>query len=274
MVWPTGSKRTASSIYRRYTTTITWRIFWPGVGYSLRPPVAAAWPGRYCTTIRSGQGDTYDNVRIDFTRLEGFWTADTNVNVNGGLIDGSCTGSNARTINTGQEGARFAGQCNQYWASGGGDNLTNVWFSYNTGFGPSYATADIMSEGGTSSVHNVRQASYQFIPGEGLAVGNYWEPQVSVQTSITGPTPSITGLHVIYPADTSPVTYTGFTNMQSGQDFYIRGTNANVTLQYNATYLTTCSGQNINLGTRHDLPPLLSVDQQWRDRDLRRGKPR
>ncbi len=197
----------------------------------------------------AGQGDTYENVRIDFTRLEGFYTADTNVNVNGGLIDGSCTGSNARTINTGQEGARFAGQCNQYWASGGGDNLTNVWFSYNNGFGPSYATADIMSEGGTSSVHNVRQASYQFIPGEGLAVGNYWEPQVSVQTSITGPTPSITGLHVVYPADTSPVTYTGFTNMQSGQDFYIRGTNANVTLQYNATYLTTCSGQNINLGT-------------------------
>ena len=197
----------------------------------------------------AGAGDTYTNVRIDGTRLEGFWTTDDAVTVSGGLIDNSCTGSNAVTINTGQQGSRFAAQCNQYWADGNKDNLSNVWFSYNIGvFGPTYATADIMSEAGSSSVRNVRNATYQSIAGEGVATGSYWDPQTFVQTFVTGPVPTMTGLKTIYPSDTSPITYTGFGKLQSGQDFYVRGTNANVTLQYNNTTLVTCSGQNVNLG--------------------------
>jgi hypothetical protein len=199
----------------------------------------------------AGAGDTYENVRIDFTRLEGFWTEDTNVNVNGGVIDGSCTGSNAATINTGQEGARFAGQCNQYWATGGGDNLTNVWFSYNPGFGPTYATADIMSEGGGSSVRNIRSASFQFIPGEGVMGGAYWEPQNQALTGVTiDPTygtTSIAGLSYIYFTATSPASTWGFQNARAGQDFYVQGGNSNVTLTNNPNLLT-CTGQNVNLG--------------------------
>lgn len=195
----------------------------------------------------AGAGDVYENIRIDFTRLEGFYTSDNSVTVTGGNIDGSCTGSNAQTINTGQEGARFAGQCNQYWATGGNDNLNNVWFSDNNGFGPTYKTADIMSEGGTSTVRNTRTASYQIIPAEGVAAGAYWDPQTFVQTNVTGPTPNMMGLKNVYPSDSAPITYTGFTNLQAGQDFYVRGSNANVTLQYNNPHLVTCSGKSINL---------------------------
>lgn len=197
----------------------------------------------------AGAGDVYTNVRIDGTRLEGFFTTDVDVTVAGGIIDNSCTGSNAQTINTGQEGARFAGQCNAYWTTGTNSNLSNVWFSYNSGvFGPTFATADIMSEPAQSSIRNVRQATYQSIAGEGVATGGYWDPQTAVQTNVTGPTPSMTGLKTVYPSETSPITYTGFTKLQVGQDFYVRGTNANVTLQYNSTTLVTCSGQNVNLG--------------------------
>jgi hypothetical protein len=119
----------------------------------------------------SGAGDFYDNVRIDFTRLEGFWTTDSSVSVNGGNIDASCSATNAATINTGQDGARFSGTCNQYFSTGGNDNLSNVWFSYNAGFGPSFATADILNEDGTSTVRNVRGATYQLIQGEGILGG-------------------------------------------------------------------------------------------------------
>jgi hypothetical protein len=68
-------------------------------------------------------------------------------------------------------------------------------------------------------------------------------------TNVNGPSPVITGLWQINPADTSPVTYTGFQKMMVGQDFYVMGGNANVTIQNDPPYLYTCTGQNINLGS-------------------------
>jgi hypothetical protein len=53
----------------------------------------------------------------------------------------------------------------------------------------------------------------------------------------------------INPNDSSPITYTNFTGIQTGQDFYVAGGNANVTLLNNPPYLITCTGANINLGT-------------------------
>lgn len=201
----------------------------------------------------AGFGDIYENVRIDFARLEGFYTNDASVTVAGGQIDGSCTGSNAVAINTGQEGTRFAGQCNQYWATGGNDNLSNVWFSYNNGFGPSYATADIMSEGGDSSVRNVRGATYQFVPVEGFLAGAYWEPSSyslsNVGVDRTYGTVSINGLRYVNITATTPTTTWAFTNTRFGQDFYVWGGNSNVTILADGSHVVTCSGQNINLGT-------------------------
>jgi hypothetical protein len=193
----------------------------------------------------AGAGDSYENIRIDFARLEGFYTNDNSVFVRDGVIDGSCTSPNAATINTGQESPRFAGMCTQYFADGGNDQLTGVWFADNNGFGPTYKTADILNESGSN--RNVT-GTYQVIPTEGIAAGIVWDPQTGVLTNVTGPTPSVQALAAIYPADASPINYTGFMNVESGQDFYILGGNGNVTLQYNYPYLVTCSGQNINLG--------------------------
>ena len=57
------------------------------------------------------------------------------------------------------------------------------------------------------------------------------------------------GQSLIYPVDSSPINYTGFTGMQPGQDVYIAGGNSNVTIATGSgiSWLTTCSGQNINL---------------------------
>ncbi len=201
----------------------------------------------------AGAGDTYTNVRIDGTRLEGFWTNDDAVTVSGGIIDNSCTGSNAVTINTGQGGARFAGQCNQYFADGSKDNLSNVWFSNNAGvFGPTYATADIMSEGGNSSVRNVRDATYQTISTEGIAGGGWWEPTTLALTNVnitpTYNVMNITGLKYVNPSDTTPMGMWGFVGARAGQEFYVKGGNSNVTMLHSVN-IVTCSGQDINLGT-------------------------
>jgi hypothetical protein len=200
-----------------------------------------------------GAGDNYENIRIDFARLEGFWTTDSSISVNGGNIDGSCTATNAATINTGQGDSRLAGTCNQFYSTGYNTNLNNVWFSYNSGFGPSYATADILNEGGTSQTRNVRGATYQLIPNEGLAGGGGWyEPSTLALTNVTKNaygTVDILGLQYVNIADTTPVGYWGFLNIRSGEDFYVKGGNSNVTLQYDGNHIVTCSGQNINLGT-------------------------
>ena len=219
----------------------------------------------------AGFGDIYSNVRIDFTRLEGFYTNDASVTVAGGQIDGSCTGSNAATINTGQEGTRFAGQCNQYWATGSNDNLSNVWFSYNPGFGPSYATADIMSEGGSSTVRNVRGATYQFVPAEGVQGGSFWEPSTLAATSVgidpTYGTVNVNGLRYVIITATTPTSTWAFTNTRYGQDFYVWGGNSNVTIQYDGNHIVTCSGKNINLGNvagyLHFQVIGINTDQTW-----------
>jgi hypothetical protein len=194
----------------------------------------------------SGAGDNYENIRVDFTRLEGVFISDVSVYVNGGVIDGSCTTPNAATINTGQEGARFAGMCNQYFAIGQNDRLNNVLFTDNNGYGPTYKTADILNEAG---IVRDTSGSFQWIPGEGLASGANWEPQTTVLTPVTGNGASIQGLKYIYPADTTPTGYGAFSQGSGGQDFFVLGGNANVTIVNYPPYLFTCSGQNINLGT-------------------------
>jgi hypothetical protein len=195
-----------------------------------------------------GANNHIENPRVDFTRLEGIFIKDVSVYVHGGIVDGSCTATNAVTINTGQEGAMFAGMCDQFFATGLGVNLSDTFFGDNNGYGPTYKTADILNYDFSATTRNVH-GTYQLIPAVGvMAVGGYWDPQTSVITNVTGPTPSMMGLKIVYPSESSPITYTGFTNLQMGQDFYVNGGNANVTLQYNASTLLTCSGQNINLG--------------------------
>jgi hypothetical protein len=209
--------------------------FWPQLGQ-----VGIAQP------YSAGLSDTYENVRIDFARLEGFWTEDQNVVVNGGLIDGSCTSPNALTLNTGPDYPQLAGTCNQLFAGGLGDRVYNLQFSQNGGFGPSYGTGDYaILDGAASGISGGPQP-----PKGGLGVlsGYYFQPTTTALTSVTGPIPSVTGLWQISPDDSSPITYTGFNNVQAGQDFYVAGGNANVTLLNNPPYLTTCTGQNINLG--------------------------
>jgi hypothetical protein len=215
---------------------------WPQLGQ-----VGIAQPYGY------GAGDTYTNVRIDGTRLEGFWTTDVDVSVMGGIIDNSCTASNAVTINTGQEGTRFAGQCNAYWSDNTLNNLDNVWFSYNGAvFGNTNATADIMMESSTSTVRNVRNATYQNIyPGEGYRGGGWWEPNTLALTNVTRDptygTLNVTGLKYVNPNDATAVNVAAFTGTKEGQDFFVKGGNSNDTL-ITSVWITTCSGQNINLG--------------------------
>jgi hypothetical protein len=222
-----------------------------------------------------GAGDFYDNIRIDFTRLEGFWTTDTGISVNGGNIDASCTATNAATINTGQYRSSFAGTCVQFFSTGDNGNLSNVRFSYNSGFGPSFATADILNEGGTSTVRNVRgQGStavvYQFIPIEGLLGGPYFDQANFSLTNVTANaygTVNALSLSYINIADTTPTSYWAFTNIRGGQELYVKGGNSNVTLQNDGNHLITCSGKNINLGTisgfLHFHVTGNNTDQQW-----------
>jgi hypothetical protein len=196
-----------------------------------------------------GFGDNIENVRVDFARLEGIWINDINVQVRGGLIDGSCTTPNAVTINAGQDGITPAGICDQFFGTGGGGiNVSDLNTADNYGFGPTYKTADIYLGGNLSAYHNVSGA-FQYTANGGINAGTHYEPQAYALTNVTGPTPNMLGLYQINPIDASPISYTGFMNVSANQDFYIKGGNGNVTLIYDSTYLVTCSGQNINLGT-------------------------
>ncbi len=209
--------------------------FWPQLGL-----VGIAQP------YGAGMSDTYENVRIDFARLEGFWTDDQNIVVNGGLIDGSCTSSNAPALNDGNGLPQEAGTCDQLFAGGLGDRVFNLQFSQNGGFGASYQTGDYaILSGAAFGVSGNPQP-----PKGGLGVlsGYYFQPATTALTNVTGPAPSVTGLWQINPTDSSPISYTGFNNIQLGQDFYVAGGNVNVTLLNNPPYLVTCTGQNINLG--------------------------
>jgi hypothetical protein len=198
-----------------------------------------------------GFGNVYEHARIDFSLLEGFWTGDVKVMLTDSIIDGSCIAPNARTINTGQDRAAFAGICTQYFSTGVADVLDNVYFTDNPGFGPTFKTADILSEDLGSTVTNAHGASYQLVNTEGIQAGGKWDSLYDGGKSVTGPTPNVMGQSLIFPADTSPINYTGFTGMQVGQDVYIAGGNSNVTIATGSgiSWITTCSGENINLGT-------------------------
>ena len=211
---------------------------WPQLGQ-----VGIAQPYGY------GIGDQYENIRIDFARLEGFWSTDAGIAVRGGMIDGSCTSSNAATLNTGQIQADLAGTCDQFFSTGQGTILEGVLFSDNAGYGPTYKTADILNQSG--STWGV-QGTYQFIPSEGVLAGQVWLPQSSAMTNVTvgtGGYVNMMGLAAINPVDTSPATINGFQNMQAGQDFYIRAGNSNVTVNNNPGFIATCAAQSVNLGT-------------------------
>jgi hypothetical protein len=200
----------------------------------------------------AGPNDMFENIRVDFTRQEGVWFADAGLQVNGGVIDGSCTSPNSVTINTGQDGHTPAGICNQAFTIGNQDLLTNLWLSDNNGFGATVKTADVFLGGGSyyHDLHNSQpQNLFQLISGSGLISGANWEPSLAVLTNVTGPTPNMAGLFQINPTDASPINYTGFMNVAVAQDFYVKGGNSNVTLKYDSQYLVTCSKQDINLGT-------------------------
>jgi hypothetical protein len=195
----------------------------------------------------AGIGDSYENIRADFTRLEGFWSNDGNVSVHGGILDGSCTATNAQTINIGQDNPFLAGTCDQLNAFGvGGAMISDVYFAQNNGFGPSYQTADYEVNG----IARLTSGVPQFASGLGMLSGSIFTPYTDAVTNVTGTTPSIIGLHAIYPADTSPTTILGFFGSRN-QDFYILGGNANITLNNDPTNVTLCSGQSVNLGTVH-----------------------
>ncbi|HEX6495380.1 MAG TPA: hypothetical protein VF018_07855 [Acidobacteriaceae bacterium] len=196
----------------------------------------------------AGLGTHIENVRVDFARLEGIWINDPSVWIQNGIVDGSCTGANALTINTGQDSSFYAGKCDQLASWGGNTNVSGVWFSDNNGFGPTYKTADIMLNDAASAATNVIGAKFEFFPAQGVKGGYLFQPSTSYSGSITGPVPNIQGLWEASPVDTSPITYTGFTGAAQGQNLYLIGGNSNVTLQNNPPYLVTCSGQNINMG--------------------------
>ena len=212
--------------------------FWPQLGL-----VGIAQP------YGMGFNNVYEHARIDFARQEGFWTQDVKVMLTDSIIDGSCTSPNARTINTGQDGARFAGECVQYFSTGVGDALDNVYFTDNPGFGPTFKTADILSEDGGSSVTNAHGASYQVVPSEGMLAGGKFDATFDAYISVTGSTPNVMGHSSISPVDSTPTTITGFFNAQPGQYFFVATGNSNVTIHNNLPYIATCSGKDINLGS-------------------------
>ena len=196
----------------------------------------------------AGLGTQIENVRVDFARLEGIWISDAAVWVQGGIIDGSCTGANAVTINTGQDSSFYSGKCDQLTSWGLGTHVTNVWFSDNNGFGPTYKTADIMLNDGTAAAQNVNGAVFEIFPAQGIKSGYLFQPSPVYAANVTGPVPNVQGLWEIYPSDASPITYTNFTNAEQGQNLFVLGGNRNVTLANNPPYLSTCSGQPINMG--------------------------
>ncbi len=212
--------------------------FWPQLGQ-----VGIAQP------YGLGFNNVYEHARIDFARLEGFWTQDVKVMLTDSIIDGSCTSPNALTINTGQDGARFAGECVQYFSTGVADALDNVYFTDNPGFGATVKTADVLSEDLGSSVTNAHGASYQVMPTEGVLAGGKFDATLDVYTSVTGSTINVMGRSSISPVDSTPTTITGFFNGQNGQYFFVAGGNSNVTIHNNPPFIATCSGQDINLGS-------------------------
>lgn len=195
--------------------------------------------------------NTFENIRVDFTRTFGVVITDNNDVINGGQVDGSCTTPNAATINVGAQAnlggdGYIAGTCTQIFSSQG-LNINHVQVYDNAGYGATYKTADLLISGGTVSPDF--NGTIQYITQEGMKGGypaaGFWGASANVSGSAT---PTITKLGFLTPTDSSPITYTGFMYGQNGQNFYVAGGNANVTIQNN-TYIKTCSGQNINLGS-------------------------
>jgi hypothetical protein len=196
----------------------------------------------------SGPGDSYENIRADFTRLEGFYTDDILVSLHGGIIDASCGASNAASFT--QPAPIGAGICVQLYdfqPSEPGGFISGIQFEENGGFGPVYSTGDYLTN--ATAVH-LSNGTPQFVNGLGVMSGTVFSQTTDQLNTTTGATPTITGLHAVYPSDTSATTITQFFG-SFNQDFWVLGGNANVTLHNDPANLTLCSGQDVNLGNVH-----------------------
>jgi hypothetical protein len=195
----------------------------------------------------NGPGDSYENIRADFTRLEGFYTDDLLVYIHGGIIDASCGASNAASFT--QPAPIGAGICVQLFDFNGvapGGYISGVLFEQNAGFGPTFGTADYL----TNATSDLRGGSPQFVSGLGVMSGIVFSPTTDSVTATTGAGPTIYGLHAIAPSDTSPVTLSAFFG-SFNQEFWVLGGNANVTMHNDPANLSLCSGQDVNLGNVH-----------------------
>jgi hypothetical protein len=189
-----------------------------------------------------GPGDSYENIRADFTRLEGFYTDNLLVSVHGGIIDASCSASNALAVS----GTPYCVQLWDFQGSAPGGYISGITFEQNPGFGTSYATADYL----TNATADLHSGVPQFVSGYGVLSGTLFSPTTDGLTNTAGAGPTIYGLHAIYPSDTTPVTLLGFYGSYN-QEFWVLGGNANVTMHNDPTSLTLCSGQDLNLGNVH-----------------------
>ena len=204
-----------------------------------------AWPQRGQVGISipygGGGGEVVENARVDFANQEGILASDTNVAVYNSLIGSSCFSANSATFNN--------GICDQLLIANGGAHVDGVQFYIYSGFGQTFETADIqvVNNGAPSFVTNTNGVS-QLVSPNGLALrGGVFSPSSTLITSVTGPIPNVDGLTNIVPSDSSPITYTGFGHLNTGQTLYVLGGDANVTLG-NSVFLETCTGQNLNLG--------------------------
>lgn len=186
-----------------------------------------------------GTGDQYENIRTDFTRLEGFWTNDLLVAIHGGIIDAACGASNAVAVS----GTPYCVQLWDFQGSAPGGDISGILFEQNPGFGPNYTTADYL----TNATMHTTNGSSQFVSSFGQMSGTLFSPADDSIHAVTGGAPSIFGFHNISDADTSPVTVAGYFASYN-QEFYVLGGNANVTLHYDPSNLVLCSGQDVNLG--------------------------
>ena len=116
----------------------------------------------------AGPGDNYENIRADFTRLEGFYTDNLLVSVRGGIIDASCSASNAVAVS----GTPYCVQLWDFQGSAPGGYINGITFEQNPGFGPTYATADYL----TNATADLHSGVPQFVSGYGVLSGTLFSP--------------------------------------------------------------------------------------------------
>ena len=185
-----------------------------------------------------GAGDRFTNFRVDFSMGEGIRINEAAAQFSTGIVDGSCVASNIASLNN--------GLCDQVSALGLDDKFSNVLIADNPGFGATHKTADIQAANSAT----FREVNGSFEKNATIPYGVGWQKSFdSTPQSVTGPAPDVSAYNVIGPADTAPITYTNLTNAMTGEEVWIGGGNANVTLEDKSSggYFVTCGGQNLNL---------------------------